>query len=77
VQSDADGRFRVDGLARGLAYELVLVTPKKTVGNRAGQEKTVETIILSAGGAPIKHLGREPDQVKDLGTVHLVSRPAD
>ncbi len=43
VQTDNEGRFRIDGLAPDMAYELVLVTPVKKEVFMVGEARTVET----------------------------------
>ena len=47
MQTDNEGRFRIDGLARGLVYDLVLVTPVKKESFMVGEARTVETAISS------------------------------
>ncbi len=50
VPTDHEGRFRLDGLAPGLKYDLVLVTPVKKESFRAGEARTIETAVASTAG---------------------------
>ncbi len=71
VPTDNDGRFRIDGLLPGLAYELVLVTPVKKESFMVGEAQTVETSISSTTGDPIKGLSLAPGETRDLTTVRV------
>jgi hypothetical protein len=71
VQTDNEGRFRIDGLAPGLVYELVRVTPVKKVSFMVGEARTVETAVSSTAGAPIKGLSLAAGEVRDLATVRV------
>jgi hypothetical protein len=77
VQTDNEGRFRIDGLAPGLVYELVLVTPVKKEAFMVGEAKTVETGISSTAGDPIKGLSLAPGEIRELGTVHVGIRAVE
>jgi hypothetical protein len=70
-QTDNEGRFRIDGLAPGLAYELVFVTPVKKEVFMVGEARTVETPVSSTDGAPIKGLRLTPGEIRDLGSVRV------
>ena len=71
VQTNSEGRFRIDGLARGMAYELVLVTPVKKEVFMVGEAKTVETPVSSTDGNPIKGQSLTPGEIRDLGDVRV------
>ncbi len=71
VPTDNEGRFRIDGLAPGLVYELVLVTPVKKEAFMVGEARTVETAVSSTAGAPIKGLSLAAGEVRDLATVRV------
>jgi RNA polymerase sigma factor (sigma-70 family) len=71
VQIDNDGRFRIDGLAPGLAYDLVLVTPVKKEAFMVGEARTFETAVFSTAGDPIKGLNLAPGEIRDLAAVRV------
>ncbi len=71
AQTDNKGRFRIDGLAPGLTYDLVLVTPVKKEDFMVGEARTVETPVSSIDGQPIKGLSLAPAEIRDVGTVRL------
>ncbi len=71
VQTDNEGRFRIDGIAPGLAYDLVLVTPVKKESFMVGEEKTIETAVSSTAGEPIEGLSFAPGEIRDLATVRV------
>jgi RNA polymerase sigma factor (sigma-70 family) len=71
VPTDNEGRFRIDGLAPGLVYDLVLVTPVKKASFMMGEARTVETAVSSTAGAPIKGLSLAAGEVRDLVTVRV------
>jgi len=71
VQTDNEGRFRIDGLAPGLVYELVLVTPVKKEAFRPREARTVETGVSSTAGDPIKGLSLAAGEIRDLATVRV------
>jgi RNA polymerase sigma factor (sigma-70 family) len=71
VQTDHDGRFRIDGLAPGLVYDLVLVTPVKKESFMVGEARTIETAVSSTSGGSIKGLNLAPGEIRDLATVRV------
>jgi RNA polymerase sigma factor (sigma-70 family) len=70
VQTNREGRFRIDGLAPGLVYDLVLVTPVKKESFMVGEARTVDTAV-STPAAPIKGLSFTPGEIRELGTVRV------
>ncbi len=71
VKTDNEGRFRIDGLAPGLEYDLVSVTPVKKEDFMVGEARTVETPVSATDGNPIKGQSLAPGEIRELGTVRV------